>query len=353
MKKYFLMLAVALATGMVFTSCGDDDDEGGGGGSFSGKSTAGQLDDGMGSDALPEGYRISAVKYSNSSYNDYLNSSYLYDEKGNLKQIYVDGEYLEINGNTISKDYDDEDGEINATLTLSTNNKGNITKMVLKLFGNAYGFKVSGGGTTTFSYNSNQQLTNVSLNYKASAGPESLTESGEVKLSYNGSILQRITKTSKYVEAGSDGKYQGNETSTNLMQYDKEADNVYYQWTPRIVSEIRLGEMEDFFSAFAFLGMLGRSSSVLPSSFLHAWTQHDIDRHGDPDDDEGEGTYNCSYSFNAYGAIRKADGYDYSYTTITPDYDVKATRAAEEDVLKPFVQKEESCIGRFFRCHRK
>ena len=353
MKKYFLMLAVALATGMVFTSCGDDDDEGGGGGSFSGKSSAGQLDDGMGNDALPEGYRISSVKY-NSSYSNYLNSGFMYDEKGNLKQIYVDGEYYDIQGNTISQDFADEDGEGNATLTFSTNNKGNITKMVLKLSGNAYGYKVSGGSTTTFSYNSNQQLTNISLTHKASAGPESLTESGEIKLSYNGSILQRISKTSKYVEADSDGKYQGNETSTNLMQYDNEADNVYYQWTPTIVSVMRLEQMEDFITAFAFLGMLGRSSSVLPSSFLHAWTQHDIDRDGDPDDDEGESTYNCSYSFNAYGAIRRADGYDYTYTTITPDYDVKATRAAEQDVLKPFVQKKKAPLSRsFFRRHRK
>ena len=86
MKKYFLMLAVALATGMTFTSCGDDDEEDGGGGSFSGKSTAGQLDDGRGNHELPEGYRLSSVG------SDFR---YYYDEQGYLESFSADGDTYE------------------------------------------------------------------------------------------------------------------------------------------------------------------------------------------------------------------------------------------------------------------
>lgn len=330
MKKYFLMLAVALATGMTFTSCGDDDEEDGGGGSFSGKSTAGQLDDGRGNHELPEGYRLASVG------NDFR---YYYDEQGYLESFYADGDTYDFSTKGIS--FSDEGVEMKATF----NGNGFISK-VSGSYDYVYdGAKMSASESGTVSYNSNKQVTSITGSYKESGSYEgkkySETENVTINFTYSGKVLKKVVWKNNY--SGTEGK--GSETYTYTFDYNNEYENPYGQWTHYLTYCL---PESDFFEALAYVGCFGRATSILPDVIYEE--QYEIE---DGETYEDEDTHNCSYSFNAYGAIRSADGRTYTYKTITPQ-EVKATRAAEEDVLKPFVQKKKDPISRsFFRRHRK
>ncbi|MBP3829098.1 MAG: hypothetical protein ILA06_02170 [Bacteroidaceae bacterium] len=331
MKKYFLMLAVALATGMVFTSCGDDDDEGGGGGSFSGKSTAGQLDDGRGNHELPEGYRISSVG------SDFR---YYYDERGNLEQIYADGDYFDFSQKGMTLE---EDGY---TLKLSFNGNGFLSKITGSGIDEYDGIELKLTENFSISYNSNKQISSITGSAKETGKYEGKTYSdtseGSINFTYSGKVLKKVVWKSSY--SGTEGR--GSETYTYTFDYNNEYENIYGQWTHYLAYCI---PESDIFEALAYCGCLGRASSILPDVIYEE--QYDVE---DGETYEDSDTYKCTYSFNAYGALRKANNDEYTYKTITPDYDVKATRAAEEDVLKPFVQKKKAPLSRlFFRRHRK
>ncbi|MBR0432582.1 MAG: hypothetical protein IJK15_02625 [Bacteroidaceae bacterium] len=331
MKKYFLMLAVALATGMVFTSCGDDDDEGGGGGSFSGKSTAGQLDDGRGNHELPEGYRISSVG------SDFR---YYYDERGNLEQIYADGDYYDFSQKGMTLEAD------GYTVKLSFNSNGFLSKVTGSGIEEYDGIELKLTENYSISYNSNKQISSITGSAKETGKYEgktySMTGNGSINYTYSGKVLKKVVW--KSTESGSDGK--SSETYTYTFDYNNEYENVYGQWTHYLLYCVL---ESDIFEALAYCGCLGRASSILPDVVYEE--QYEVE---DGETYEDSDTYKCSYSFNTYGALRRADGRDYTYKTITPDYDVKATRAAEQDVLKPFVQKKKAPLSRlFFRRHRK
>lgn len=328
MKKYFLMLAVALATGMMFTSCSSDDDEDGGG---SGKSSAGQLDDGRGNHELPEGYRLASVG------NDFR---YYYDEQGYLESFYADGDTYDFSTKGIS--FSDEGVEMKATF----NGNGFISKLSGSYETTYDGAKMSATESGSVSYNSNKQITSITGSYKETGSYEgqkySETENISINFSYSGKRLSKVVWKTNY----SSPYGKGSETYTYTFEYNNEYENPYGQWTHYLTYCL---PESDFFEALAYVGCFGRATAVLPDVIYEE--EEDVDEDGTSTDKD---TYHCSYTFNTYGALRKADGYEYKYTTVTPDDNhVKATRAADESVLKPFVQTEKPRHHRFLRHRRK
>ncbi len=325
-----LLLAAAIAVGLTFTACDKDDDEGGSGGG--GKATAGALDDRHGNSELPEGYRLSGVG----------NYRYYY-EGGQLSQIYVDREYVDFSPKGITI----EEGQ--GSIKFSFNGNGLISKITFSSKGSSDNYSWDDSETETFSYNSNNQCTSISGSWKDSGSEYgtsySETGSGNVEFSYSGTVIKKITMKSNYSGRDDDGKHSGSDNYTYTFDFDREYENIYGQWTPKFLDYIL--DINDLFCALAYAGCFGRATSMLPTAIYE--TSVEIE---DGEREEDEDTYSCSYSFNAYGALRQADGTSYSYTTISSDdYDVKATRAAEEAVLKPFVQQPRQKFSSFFRRH--
>lgn len=304
MKKSFLMLVTALATCMLFTSCSDDDGEGSGG-SFSGNSTIGQLDDGQGNHDLPEGYRILDV-------GDYYH--YYYSQQGNLEQMYANGDIVSFS----EKGFSIDNGDI--VTKYSLNNNGLITEISSTGEGAEDGITGSMVETYTFKYNSNKQLSSVSGNYKITYKGKGIkyTESGKgtISYTYSGKTLKKVVRESSYSD--SDGK--GSEKSTYTFDYNNEYENPYGQWTRYLLYS---GLEDDLYEALSYAGCFGRATAILPD-VIHEECVEVEDGETYTDED----TYYCSYSYNQYGALKKADGYNYSYTTITPD-DLKSTQTTK------------------------
>lgn len=331
MKHFRLIpfLAVALATGLTFTACDSDDDEGGSG---SGKNTAGALDDRHGNSELPDGYRISSV-------GDYR----YYYENGQLSQIYLSGSYIDFStkGITIEDEYDDE------VMKISFNGNGLVSKITFTSGGGSDNW--SSSESISFSYNSNNQISSYSGSWKESGTDEgesySESGSGSGTFTYSGQIIKKVVQKSSYSGKEDGEKYSGSETYTYTFDFDAEYDNIYGQWTPYMTYVLA---EDGIFRALAYAGCLGRATSMLPTTIYEKNIEVE-----DGETYEDDDTYNCSYSFNAYGAIRQADGKSYTYTTISnDDYDVKATRAAEQSVLKPFAQQTRKGHTGIFRRHR-
>jgi len=290
MKKYFLMLAVALATGMMFTSCGDDEDEGGSTPSGT-SSKLGYLDDGQGNSQLPAGYAVKTV-------NGY---GFYYDEDGNLSQISDDGDYINFSTKGIS--VTDDEG----TMKLSFNGKGFISKASSTYSYTEDGTTIKGTEEYSFSYNSNNQITSIKGSLKnsiAGNGSEiSVKGEGTATYTYNGTKLQKVATNTK--ESGMGVSYT--ESSTYTFDYSSGYPNIYGQWTPNLLNASPGG---DIFEALAYVGCFGRASSILPDVIYEEYVE---DIYGEEDTDKD--SYNCSYSYNSYGALTKADGCSYTYTT--------------------------------------
>ncbi len=325
-----LFLAAAMAVGLTFTACNnDDDDEGGSGGSSN--TSAGQLDDRRGNHELPEGYRILSVG----------NYRYYY-ENGRLSQFYADGEYVDFStkGITIAEDL--------GSIKITFNGKGLISKMTYSSKGSDGDFSWDESETETFSYNSNDQCTSISGSWKENGSEygSSYSESGSgnYEFSYTGTVIKKIVMKSSYSGRDEDGKYSGSDNYTYTFDFDRDYENIYGQWTPKFLDYIL--DIDDVSCALAYAGCFGRATSMLPTTIYETSVEiEDGERHEDED------SYSCSYSFNAYGALRQADGTSYTYTTISNDNYVKATRAAEDALLRPFAQQPRKASLGFFSRH--
>lgn len=313
MKKHLIMYAVALATCMMFTSCSDEDGEGGG--SISGKSAAGQLDDGQGNQNLPDGYRLLDV-------GGYYH--YYYDKQGNLEQIYADGDTFTFSEKGFTIDYGD------IVTKISMNNNGLVTDISSTGEGTEDGITANMTESYTFKYNSDRQLSSVSGNYKVTYKSKGMkyTESskGSIIYTYSDKVLKNVVRESNYSEA--DGK--GKETSTYTFDYKNNYENPYGQWTKYLLFS---GLEDPLFEALSYAGCFGRATAFLPDVIHEEY--EDIEN-GETSKDED--TYYCSYSYNQYGALSKADGYSYSYTTFAPDNLNKKVTQIKGHKRKPFLK---------------
>lgn len=328
--KALPLFATMLAVGMTFVACDKDDDESGGGSS----ATIGQLSDGHGNENLPDGYAISSV-------GNYYR--FTYDEQGKLSQIYADGEYVDFSTKGIT--IEDKDGYAK----ISFNSKGLISKCKTSFEGEESNYTYKNSEEYSFSYNGNNQLSTISGSYNESGTEKgkkySSKASGTIKFTYSGKKLTKVVQSSSYTDVEDGEKYTGSETCTFTFEYNKENENIYGQWTPRLADIVL--DMNPFFDAAAFVGCLGRATSVLPDVIYEVSVEKE---NGETDTDED--TYSCSYVFNANGTLRTADGWSYTYTVVG-DNDVKSTRSAEVNPLKPFVSPKATRRGLFMRRHNR
>ena len=325
------LMAVAFVAGMTLLSCDKDEEEGGGG---SGKTSTGQLDDRHGNSELPEGYSISSVG----------NYRYYY-ENGKLSRIYADGGYIDFSTDGIN--LESEDGDV---MKISFNGKGLVSKVTTTSKGRGSNYSWKESESITFSYNSNNQISSFSGSWKESAQQygNSYNESGSGtgSISYSGQVIQKVVIKSSFSGKEDNDKYSGSETYTYTFDFNQEYENLYGQWTPHLINVL----IEDgIFEALAYTGCLGRATSKLPT------TIHEVEIEvEDGETKEDKDSYSCSYSFNTYGAISQADGKSYTYTMVTDDeYDVKATRVASTNLLKPFVQQKRHGILSSLRHHQR
>lgn len=161
-----------------------------------------------------------------------------------------------------------------------------------------------------FSYNENNQLSSITIKSTWEEYEDGEKEKGsytdKYTFSYSGKRLTRVVDSWEEID---DHKDKGRCEYT--LKYDSDYDNPFYQYTPKVVDYLM--DMEGL-EAFAYLGLLGRASSKLPTSISYEEEEY-------CQEDGKTEYYNSStscgpYRYNSYGALSSADGYSYSYTTI-------------------------------------
>ncbi|MBR1667571.1 MAG: DUF4595 domain-containing protein [Bacteroidaceae bacterium] len=326
MKKTFLTF---LMTGMVVcavsTSCSKDDDgDGGGGASAQSGTLAG---DDAEANAAVEGVRVSAV----GSYR------YSYDENGKLESISSNnyqGWVLEAKNN-FKMQWEDEHDTEELSFSISNNH---ITGASIKY--TDYGLSegtITGSGSASFSYNSKGQLTSISASSSESGNlfGEKYSASAKTTTKYTYSSDNRLLSIkfeSNFADEGENGK----ETALITFDYSTSYPNLFYQFTPEQCPDIVFdmgGDAADF-DVFAYVGLLGKASSYLPSGYTEEYLYEE-----DGEEDES-GTYNrsCNYSFNSNGTISRAGNKSYSYTNV----DTRAVvikEGTEQEVKNNVAQK--------------
>ncbi|MBR1521120.1 MAG: DUF4595 domain-containing protein [Bacteroidaceae bacterium] len=315
-KKFLSFLMAGMVVFAVSTSCSSDDDDDNNGGGSSSKVQAGALaGDDAEANAAVEGVRVSAV-------GDYR---YSYDENGKLETITSRNGWTLEAKNNFKMQWEDEYDTGEMSFSISGNR---ITGISIKYTLVEYGVSISGSGSASFSYNSKGQLTSISTNSSESGNVdgEKYSASAKANSKYTYSSDNRLLSF-KYESSGKDD--DGNFKETELVTYDYSTSypNLFYQYTPRQIPGILfdLGADDADFDMFAYVGLLGKASSYLPSGYTAEWV---YEEDGYEDDTESY-TRSCSYSFNDNGTISQADGKSYSYTNV-------GTRAAfYEEAAQP------------------
>lgn len=305
-KKIMLCGAIVAALSFSMISC-DNDNGGGNGGSSA--TSVGALHSGTALDNdLPDGYRVSSV-------DDF---DFYYDEKGRLTGFSDNNMDYEFQKGTYNIKFEDEAETVN--VSIKVNGKGCITSVS----GSSYygegdgeyekGEYEKGNISFSLSYNGNNQLTSATVkeSWEEYAGGERDRGSYSEKLqfTYNGTKLTKVTTNWEEKEEGDidTGTY------TLTYSYDYDYENPFYQYTPGLLRFVDEAEMEPL-DALAYVGMLGKASSMLPTSAQIYETYYCSE---DRKSDEYEYTRSCGpYRYNSYGALSSADGESYRYTTVS------------------------------------
>lgn len=295
------MLCGAIVAALSFSMISCDNDNGGGNGGSSATSV-GVLHSGTALDNdLPDGYRIISV-------DDY---TYYYDESGRLTGIAEDGTHYEFEKGTYNVRHESYGNKEN--ISIKVNGKGCITSISLSYYEDeGDGDYEKGDGSMSFSYNGNNQLVSITekatVEEREDGEKERGSYSAKYQFTYNGTTLTKAT--SNWEEKEDYYTYTG--TWTLNYEYDDEIPNPFFQYTPSL---FRIMDDTDTIEAFAYVGMFGKASSMLPTGVRSHETYYDPE---DRDSEEWEDYDNCgSYSFNNYGAISRAEGYSYRYTSIS------------------------------------
>lgn len=315
----FLISTIAMS--VVFVACPDPDPINDGG---SGKVSAKSFYD-------IDGQRVKSVG---------SNFRCSYDEKGNLSSYYIYDHRcdLSLNPFKLIYEYNDKYESSRSVFELKINRQGLISQITEKYtYESTYDFDISENGTATsyITYNKNGQIEKIEVK-----GSEKGTEKDGIETwdetwdfsktftyTYSGSVLKRIKSISTAIGVENGEKAKENKTENIEFIYDKEYENTYFQYTPYYV-DYALGFSYEL-EGLAYIGMFGKASSMLPSRIERTrWYYGEEDGEDyEHDDYEYE---NCSYSFKANGAIKSADGYDYTYTSVD-------TRAVVEDEPAEYV----------------
>lgn len=286
---------VALAMGTV--SCSDNNN----GGRSTAPITTGTLSSGTDADSrLPEGYRITGVGDMYATY----------DSNGRLTSFTMDEGIMEIKNGVLAYSYSGN----GFTEKFSINLNGmNLIESITYSYEERYGKEYEKeSGKMTFSYNNNLQLTSMDATSNYEEYEDGEREKGSYKYSatanYNGTILESVS--SHGIEKDEYDVWEDIETKT--LSYNSNYPNLFYQFTPSL-ADCLLDLDDDGPIILAYLGLFGRASSKLPTSYLHKEIEKE-----DGETYNDSHTHNCGpYTYNSYGALTSADGVTYRYTTIS------------------------------------
>lgn len=316
MKKLISLMALGLlgaTASFTLTSCDLFESDG-----FS-ERNIGNLDNSRNISDLPSGYRVKTVG------DEYR---YIYKTNGKLDEIRISGKSYDMDRKSVKIEGDDFTEKYDFTF----NTDDLLTK--IKLTHREDNSDDKSDGTAKFTYNSDKQLTKITVDvteYYVEDGKDcKYTAESTYEYTYNGRRIRRIKQNVKETETIDGVKETAKFSKTIGFDYDDDEDyiNVYYQWTPNYTAAV-LGDTDDFVSAMAYIGLLGRASSELPYAITADYSGSNLD---DEDMDESS-TTRCRYSKNSYDAIRTADGKTYTYTEKDDDYEVKAAGVDFEEGL--------------------
>lgn len=326
MNKKLFVIAASIAALTFTASCSDDD-------SVSSvkpndlPSSAGQIKSGTDADdALPQGYKISSV------------DSYDFSYDSNGKLIAING--VAIKDGVMKTSYSEYGEKSTTTIKISSNSKGLITGMTDIEEYSDEDCTEKLVSTTKYEYNSNNQISKAKTACKFEGKEDGEKYSGNYTVtttfSYDGKKLTKMVTEGSGSEDGD--KFKEKDVIKFNYSGSNATNNIFYQYTPvlaEVVSDISWDTNMN--EPFAYLGMLGKASSMLPSSYSYdsEWTE-------DGEKDSESYTHNCGpYSFNSYGVLSYADYAYYYYTSNSNSpYGIKSFDAKQKKVtLHDRVQK--------------
>lgn len=298
MKAKFLLLGgVLTALTLATVSCSKDDDEDGG---FSQVQPGevpmetGVISSGTSLDReLPAGYRLASVG----------SCSFYYGNNGRLEGFDWYGDYFPLTDGKFS--FQDE----GVTTNIAFNNQGFISQGSESINIKESGITEKGSANLKCAYNSNNQLTSLSMSgaveYSEEGYKGKFSYGVNCTLTYSGSKLTKVVVNAEESEGG----YKESEKQTLTFIYDENYPNPYGQYTQTLMNECFAEMLND---PLVYLGLFGRASSVLPSSIFIEETETE-----DGETSTKSHTKYCGpYRYNEYGALSYADGNTYTYTTV-------------------------------------
>lgn len=165
--------------------------------------------------------------------------------------------------------------------------------------------------TVNYKYNAKGQVASWSGSATETEVDEGDRYSGSASISCSVQYdaQDRIVKAELQIKGTEDGE-RFEDTETYTFEYAPGQSNKFYQYTP-FLSEFALWDDGYFVQAFAYVGLFGKASSEIPTSVT------EFDKYlEDGETYEHSYNYDLSVVLNADGTIRRADGYDYRYTTV-------------------------------------
>lgn len=324
-KKIFTYLMVGITVCVVYASCSKDDS----GNSGAPGSPAGTMvGDEEEANALLEGIRLSSA----GSYR------YQYDDNGILASMDYNNwsGKVETGKITWGHTYEDKVNSVSEsyTLNVSSNHIVSMSMNESGYYSDSWGESSwTRHGNASFSYNAKGQLSSISISYSenGSEAEERYSESGNGTITFNYSSDYRLLSMKEVFNYIEDGE-RSTLTSNITCNYSSEpTKNPFYQYTPHMLNNV-LEELE----GFMYVGLLGRASSCIPSSYAVVWEE----KYDDGESDSGSYTSSSNVSFNSNGTIRSADGISYSYISVGTRF------------ILPDVELKQDTINQNVKCHR-
>ncbi len=289
-KKFFIFLITGMFVGELLSSCSKDDDEDSG---AAGEIAGALVGDDIEANVMVEGKRLSSV----GAYD------YEYDSNGVLRYFSYRDWVGEVKGTTITwRNYNEGDDE---TYTMNVKNNHIVSLSMKSSYRKNSYYSENTTGSASFAYNSKGQLASITTNSSTIAENDgkSYKESSSGKVTFNYSSDHRLLNY-KTSYKWNDGSY---EKETFTCNYSNEPRvNMFYQYTPNMIHEI-FSDMEALF----YIGLFGKSSAYIPSSYLYEWIEGE-----DGDEEKHSGNRTSKVAFNSNGTIKNADGKNYYYTSV-------------------------------------
>lgn len=318
-KKIFTYLIVGITVCVVYTSCSKDDSDSGAPGSPAGTMVGDEEE----ANALLEGIRLSSA----GSYR------YQYDDNG----IFASMDYHNWSGKVetgkITWGYTNEDNSVseNYTLNVSSNHIVSMSMNESGYYSDSWGESSwTRHGNASFSYNMKGQLSSISISYSenGSEAGEGYSESGNGTTTFNYSSDHRLLSIKEVFNYIEDGERSTQTTNITCNYSSEPIKNPFYQYTPHMLNNV-LEELE----GFMYVGLLGKASSCIPSSYTVVWEE----KYGDGESDSGSYTSSSNVSFNSNGTLRSADGISYSYMSVGTRFILQDVEL-KQDTINPDVK---------------